>query len=204
MWERCLRLQKTFHYKMYFPLPQETITRILFCKNLPEAEFLCYRKVITDTDIESQQKRGFAGREEDCVSRRALLLILTSEVQPWCAALWKTFTLPQVPPIRGSKPRITATPAFASSVFQAPLSEREGSEKGMKLESGKDSSRGEASGISGPRCSNVQRPVWACLEKHPLGRILSRLFWLRNWSHFQQHDSKESFVLPLAAKIAKQ
>lgn len=147
------------------------ITRISFCKNLPEAEFLCYRKVITDTGIESQRKRGFAGREEDCVSRRALLLILTSEVQPCCAALWKTFTLPQVPPIRGSKPRITAAPACPEPL-QAPCSrlhyqKGKGAKRARSWSLARTAAGREASGISGPRCSNVQRPVWACLEKHP-------------------------------------
>lgn len=99
-WEGCLRfhLQKKFHYKTYFPLPEERITRISFCKNLPESQFLCYRKVITNVDIASRQKRGFARRKEDTVSRTALLLFLTSEIQPYCIALWKSLAMPQVPP----------------------------------------------------------------------------------------------------------
>lgn len=36
-----------------FSLPEERTVRILFCKNLPEAEFLCYRKV-TNVDTDSQ------------------------------------------------------------------------------------------------------------------------------------------------------
>jgi len=81
---------------MCFPLPEERITRILFFKNLPEAEFLCYRKVTTNVDVESWQKRGFAGREEDIVSRTALLLILTGEIHLCCTALWKRLSMPQV------------------------------------------------------------------------------------------------------------
>lgn len=142
---------------MYFPLPQERITRILFCKNLPEAEFLCYRKVITDIDIESKWNRGFAGREEDSVSRTALLLILTSEAQPCC--LWKTFTLPKVPPIRGSKP-VSQPPQPAPSLckLRVPGSIiRKGREgKGMKWESGNDSSR-EGTGWN----------IWALVFKCP-------------------------------------
>lgn len=67
-WEGCVRfhLQKMFHYKMYFPLPEEGITRILLCKNLPEAEFLCYRNVITNVDIEHDQKRFWWKRGRCC------------------------------------------------------------------------------------------------------------------------------------------
>lgn len=36
-----------------FSLPEKRTTIILFCKNLPEAEFLCYRKVI-NVDMDSQ------------------------------------------------------------------------------------------------------------------------------------------------------
>lgn len=136
-WEGCLRfhLQKKFHYKTYFPLPEERITRISFCKNLPESQFLCYRKVITNVDIASRQKRGFARRKEDTVSRTALLLFLTSEIQPYCIALWKSLAMPQVPPHQSIWPlnhSYSNLPwPFANTVkgLHAQLSESEGKER---------------------------------------------------------------------------
>lgn len=59
--EERLRLQKTLEC-ISSSLPEKRITRILFCEMLPEAEFLCYGKIITNANTASQQNRDFAGR----------------------------------------------------------------------------------------------------------------------------------------------
>lgn len=82
--------------------------------------------------------------------------------------------------------------------------ERKGHEAGVWQGQQQGGKRAEYLGPGVQMSKGLSGPAWKSTHLHPEGRILSRLFWLRNWSYFQQHDSKESLVLPLAAKIAKQ